>query len=814
MRARLSFFMLAVSTAMPLIAQPAAQPSAPATIAARVRGLDKRDGLVPLYIDDKQGKIFFELGRDSLRLILTQQLSTGLGSNPVGLDRGGGGGNDIVRFERNGDRILVVFENWNYRSSLASNPEHARSVAESFAYSTVASLPVIAEEDGRVLVDATEFLFRDWQDVSGTLQRAGEGQYSLSRERSSLYKPYTRGFPNNTEIDLSLSFVAAGRPGRVVSSIVPDGRALTLRQHLSFVKLPDEGYRPRPLDPRVSFFGIQFHDFAQPIQGTLEQRWINRFRLTRQNPRDASSPIANPIVYYVDRGIPEPLRAATVEGAKFWEQAFDRAGLRGGFVVRDLPEGADPMDIRYNMVLWINRNERGWSFGGATSDPRTGENLKGIAHMDSHRNRTAYNIYAALMGVDPSPVDTHYVLGRVRQVTAHEIGHTLGMAHNYIASTNERASVMDYPAPRIRLDASGQIDMSKAYDLGPGVFDVFAVRWGYGIFPPESERDSLDAIVREGLRAGLRFMSDGDARPDFSSDPRNNLWDDAASAADFLTHQMAVRKVALARFGERNVRTGEPLGTLQERFVPLYMFHRWGLNSAVKAVGGMEYSYAVRGDGQQATKAVDAAMQRKALGLLLSAISPAELAIPDSVVTLLAPRPFGWQGSVELFDSRTRPAFDEMSTARTLAQFVIDGLLQRDRAGRLVTQTWRQSGALSLGETIDRLTVATFGTRPGNAREGALLRVTSRALVDRLILLAADSNAAPDVRAIANQSLTRLQSVPLAGARTSLEDRAHIAALRRDIALWLTEGEVPPLTMALRAPPGDPFGEDDEWWWR
>ena len=788
---------------------PPAQP--PATIAARTRGMDKRDGFVPVYLDDRQGKIFLEIARDSMRIIIAQQLSTGLGSNPVGLDRGGGGGSDVARFERNGDRLLVIFENWNYRSSLSGNAEHGRGIQESFAYSTVGSLPIVAEEDGRFLVDATEFVLRDWQDVVGTLQRSGEGPYTLARDRSSVSKAYTRGFIGTTELDMALTFVAAGRPGRVVSSIVPDGRAFTLRQHLSLVKLPDDGYRPRALDPRAPFFGIQFHDFGQPPQAPLEQRWINRFRLLRQNPGDASSPIVNPIVYYVDRGIPEPLRAATVEGAKFWEQAFDQAGLRGGFQVRDLPEGADPMDIRYNMVLWINRNERGWSFGGSSSDPRTGENLKGIAHMDSHRNRTAYNIYAALMGTEPSPLDTHYVLGRVRQVTAHEIGHTLGMAHNYIASTSSRASVMDYPAPRIRLDARGEIDLSQAYDLGPGAFDVWAVQWGYGIFAPNAEGDSLAAIVREGLRKGYVFMSDGDARPDFASDPRNNLWDDAESATAFLEHQMQVRRVAMQRFGERNIRVGEPVGTLQERFVPLYMFHRWGVNSAVKAIGGMEYSYAVRGDGQQATHPVDAAVQRKALAMLLKSISPAELAIPDTVVTLLAPRPFGWSGSVELFDSKVRPAFDEIGTARTLAQFVIDGILQKDRAARLVQLAWRSRDALTLGQTIDAMIAATFGVRAATHRDSALVRVTSRALVDRLVLLAADSTAAPDARAVANHTLRRL--LALAGSRETqggLEHRAHMAALRRDIAVWLDRGEIPALTLALRAPPGDPFGDDEE----
>ncbi|HEX4935117.1 MAG TPA: zinc-dependent metalloprotease, partial [Gemmatimonadaceae bacterium] len=385
---------------------------------------------------------------------------------------------------------------------------------------------------------------------------------------------------------------SSGRPGNIVSQILPDPRAMTLRQHLSLVQLPSPDYRPRALDPRVGYFGITFKDYAQPIQRPLQQRWISRHRLERVNPADPASPIKDPIVYYVDRGIPEPVRTATLEGAKFWEEAFDRAGLKGGFRAELLPEGADPMDVRYNVVQWVNRNERGWSIGGALGDPRTGEMLKGMARLDSHRARTDYNLYAGLMGAAEAAADTAFVLARVRQVTSHEIGHTLGLSHNYIASTYERGSVMDYPPPRVRLGANGEIDIAKAYDRGPGPYDVWAIHWGYGIFPPASERDSLEAIVRDGLRRGFLYLSDNDARPEFASDPRVNLWDDAATPAEFLGHQMAVRRVAIDRFGLRNIRPGDPVTLLQERFAPVYFMHRFAVNSLAKTVGGVEYANA------------------------------------------------------------------------------------------------------------------------------------------------------------------------------------------------------------------------------
>jgi hypothetical protein len=431
--------------------------------------------------------------------------------------------------------------------------------------------------------------------------------------------------------------------------------------------------------------------------------------------------------------------------------------------------------------------------------------------MDSHRNRTDYNIYASLVGAAPPAADTAFILARIRQVTAHEIGHTIGMAHNYIASTYERGSVMDYPAPRVRLNAEGEIDLSAAYDRGPGEYDVWAVRWAYGIFPPATEGDSLNAIVREGLRKGYLFLTDGDSRPDFASDPRTNLWDDAATEIDFLRHQTDVRRVAMRRFGLGNLRPGEPVALLQERFAPLYFFHRFAINSATKAIGGMEYTNAVVGDGQQATRTVSAARQRRALAALVAGLQPAELAIPDTVLTLLAPRAFGFGGApVELFGTRTRPAFDELGAARTLAQMIVDGILQRERAARLVQQSAYGDRPLTLAETIDALVAGTWGgAAPASAKLAGIRRVTQRAVADRLILLAADSNAAPEVRAMAELKIAELRQRAQSQSRAgSVEQRAHYASMANDFARWIDRREVPALSPALRPPPGDPFGED------
>jgi hypothetical protein len=792
-------------------AQATTTPGAPvaSSISTRTTGMDRRDGFLPIYLDGRQGRILLEIPHDSTRALLLTTQATGLGSNPIGIDRGSDGQTYVVRFDRNGDRVLLVLENWSYRSS-SGNPDQARSVAEAFPPSTVASLPLLADENGRLLVDMTEIAMRDWNNVAGTLAQSQQGTYSVARDRSKIYTPYTKAFPDNSEIDVALTFATTGRPGNTVETIVPDGRALTLRQHLSLVKLPDGAFRPRALDPRVGYFGVEFNDYAQPIQAPLRVRWAARHRLERVNPSDPNSPIKNPIHYYVDRGIPEPLRSATLEGVKWWEDAFDRAGLKGGFKVELLPEGVDPMDARYNVVQWENRNERGWSVGGALEDPRTGEIIKGMARLDSHRARTDYNLYAGLMGASASPADTAFVLARVRQVSAHEVGHTLGLAHNYIASTYERASVMDYPPPRVRLDANGRIDLSQAYGVGPGPYDVWAIHWGYGTFTPSTERDSLRAIIADGLKHGYLYLSDADARPEFGSDPRVNLWDDAATPLDFLETQTAVRRVAIKQFGERNIRPDEPITLLQERFAPVYFFHRFALNGTSKAIGGMEYSNAVRGDAQQATRAVPYQQQVDALRLMLDALRPEELAIPDTVLTLMAPGANAVTPTVELFGSRTRPAFDELGAARSLAQMIVDMILQRDRAARLVEFATRGAGPhLTLAATIDKLTAETWdGPIPASAKLAALQRVTQRAVIEKLLTLSADSAAATEVRAMAELKVADLRAkakAKQAAARTD-EARAHWLSIVNDCTRWIEKRELPKLSPALVPPPGDPFG--------
>lgn len=811
MRLRLIATLLVLTAAVSSAQTPrpaaAKAPAVGTNIGEKTAGYLKRDGFIPIYLNDTTGKILLEIPRDSFPALMVTMQATGLGSNPIGIDRGGGGETRVVNFRRNGDHVYVVFANTRYRGA-ANSPEHQRTVDESFPPSTVAAMPLLAEQDGKLLVDATDFFIRDWTDVAATLLSSRQGTYAVAKDRSSIDWSKTKAFPKNSDVDVALTFATNGRPGSIVGRITPDGSAVTLHEHVSLIQLPDDQFKPRAADPRVGYFGVTFNDYAQPIDLPLQQNWIDRHRLERVNPNDPNSPIKNPIVYCVDPGIPEPIKTATLEGVKWWEQAFDDAGLKGGFKVDFCPDSVDMMDSRYNVLVWENRNERGWSVSAAISDPRTGEIVKGVSRLDSHRARTDYNLYAALMGAAKSPADTHFVLARVRQVSAHEIGHTLGLAHNYIASTYGRASVMDYPPPRATLDKNGNIDLSDAYAVGPGAYDVWAIHWGYGIFPAGTTKDSLKAIIAYGLKKGYLYLSDADARPEFGSDPRTNLWDDQSTATAFLKNQMDVRRVALAKFGLRNLRTGEPIAMLQQRLAPLYFFHRFALSTLTKTIGGMTYANAVVGDGEQSTTPIPGAEQRVALHMLLGAMQPSELAIPDTVLTLMTPNAGQVTPRVELFGGHTQPAFDELAAARTLSQMIVDMVLLPERAARLVTFANRGPNMLTLDETIDSLIGGTWNRPvPASGKMAALQRVTQRAVADRLLLLAADTTAGAEVRAIVELKVKDLQPVAARRSATgSVVARAHWYAIAGDFQRWIDRRELPKPTEALIAPPGDPFG--------
>jgi len=806
------------------------------------RGLQKLDGYFPLYWDAEAGKLLLEIGRFDSEFLYQVSLPTGVGSNPLGLDRGQLGETRVVRFERVGPKVLMVEPSQRFRA-LTPDAAERRAVEESFARSIIWGFRVEAAEGGRVLVDATPFFLRDAHGVADRLRESNQGQYRLDESRSAVYLPRTKSFPRNTEVEATLTFTTEGRPGPLVRDTVPTPQSLTLRQHHSFVELPDAGYRPRPLDPRVGVFAIEFYDYASPFTEPIEKRWIVRHRLEKRDPRAAVSEAVKPIVYYVDNGTPEPIRSALVEGASWWAAAFEAAGFRNAFQVKILPADADPMDARYHMINWVHRSTRGWSYGGSITDPRTGEVIKGNVTLGSLRIRQDYLLGTGLVPVfgvegrrgagatgagcelgaafmesdylaqlDPASDVGRMSLARIRQLSAHEVGHTLGLSHNFAASTYGRASVMDYPAPLVEI-RGGKLDLSNAYAVGIGAYDKFAIRYAYTQFPAGAdEAAGLERVVGEGVRAGMLFISDADARPPGAAHPLANLWDNGDDPIRMLRHEMEVRRIGLAQFGLGNVPAGTPLSLLEAKLLPLYLHHRFQLQAAVKSVGGVYYTYALKtaAGGTSPTevqRVVPAARQREALAAVLDTIGTEELALPRRLLELIPPRAFGYEGGThELFARRTDPVFDPVAAATIAADLAVSRLLDPSRAARLIHYHTLDRANPDFEEVTNALLGRTWeAAAPADAYHASLLRAVQSLVVTRLMDLAADDEAAPQVRAVASGALRRLAQGRLKGAAPAGAGwDAHYRATAEEIERFLAR---PDATRKRTPPPPIPAGE-------
>ena len=625
-----------------LTAWPAAAQTDMPSIAEHTAGMQQIDGFVPMYWDESTGTLWLEISRFDTEILYLTGLSAGLGSNDIGLDRGQTRSRLVV-FERVGPKIFMVQRNYQFRAD-TNNTDERTAVEDAFARSVLWGFTAAAESGARVLVDATGFLLRDAHGVIPRLRQ--DGQYSLDESRSALHLARTKGFPKNTEIDVMLTFTAApegrgGGPGSRnvrragVADVTPAAEAVTLRQHHSLVELPDEGYTPRAYDPRSGFGSVSWTDYAAPLGGSLVKRFIRRHRLEKRDPTARVSEPIEPIVYYLDRGTPEPVRSALLEGARWWNQAFEAAGYRDAFRVELLPEGADNFDIRYNVINWVHRSTRGWSSGGSITDPRTGEIIKGVVTLGSLRVRQDYLIAEGLLspyagGDEMPPQMSEMALARIRQLSAHEVGHTLGLGHNYYASELGRVSVLDYPHPLITLDENGDIDVSDAYDVGIGEWDKVTIDYGYQDFPAGTDEGlALERILNEAWDRDLIYLTN----QDLDAHPRVHQWANGTDPAAELERMLEVRRVALDQFGERAIRRDVPMATIEEALVPLYLHHRYQVDAAASALGGMHYIYAMRGDGREPVRAVPASEQRAALDALMSTINPSVLQFPTRCCT-------------------------------------------------------------------------------------------------------------------------------------------------------------------------------------
>ena len=790
------------------------------TITERVAAMQKFPGYFPLYWDAKAGRLWLEIDKWNSDFLYVESLPAGLGSNDIGLDRGQLGQAHIVRFERIGPKVLLIASNQGYRAN-SDNADERRAVKDAFAESTLWGFEVGAEEGSRALVDATGFYLRDVHGVPGTLQRNQQGQFRLDPTRSAFYLANTKNFPKNTEVETTLTFTTEGEAGPLVRSVTPNAQALTVREHVSFVELPPPGFKPRVNDPRAGFFGIQFMDFATPISEPIVKRYIDRHRLQKKDPSAAISEPVKPIVYYVDRGAPEPVRSALIEGASWWNQAFEAAGYKNAFRVEVMPEDADPMDVRYNVIQWVHRSTRGWSYGSSLSDPRTGEIIQGRVSLGSLRDRQDFLIAQSLLapyGTDKSVVDKimqQVVLARLRQLAAHEVGHTLGLQHNFAASTTARASVMDYPAPLVKLGPDGLADFSDAYTKGIGDWDKVAITYGYQDFPKgTNETAALDKIISDASTRGLRYLTDQDARPPGAASSYTHLWDNGPNAIDGLTNTMKVRTAALYRFGENNIREGAPMATLEDVLVPLYMYHRYQVEAVAKLVGGEDYTFSLRGKGDKNPQIVAPEEQWRALTAVLDTLKPHNLVLPESLLKLIPPRPPGYGRNREDFRIRTSPTFDALAPAEAYANHVSEFLFNQERAARLVEFHSRSVLNPSLTEVFDKILQETFYTSARGGYEAEIQRTVDAVLLNDLMALAANERASNQVRAIAEMKLDQLKdwATTQAGMTREQTQKAFLVYMANQIRRFQDDPKKMNLTKPNEPPDGQPIGSD--WWER
>jgi len=794
-------------------------PMAPAqggAIAEKTKDAQKLAGYFNLYWDAKAGKLWLEIDKWDTEFLYQSGLTAGVGSNDIGLDRGQLGETRIVRFERSGPKILLVQENLNFRA-VSKDAYEQRAVRESFAESVIGGFVAAAEDNGHVLVDATDFFLRDAHGVSKALKRAKQGAFRLDGARSAIYLPNTKNFPLNTEVEATLTFTG-DEPGPWLREVTPDPSAITVRQHHSFVELPRPGYQPRVYDPRSSFFGISYMDYATPLSEPIVKRFTARHRLEKKNPAAAMSEAVQPIVYYLDRGAPEPIRSALLEGARWWNQAFEAAGYQDAFRVELLPEGADMMDLRYNVIDWVHRATRGWSYGASVIDPRTGEIIKGHVTLGSLRVRQDYLIAEGLLAPyeknkPVSPKMQEMALARLRQLAAHEVGHTLGLMHNYSASTVNRSSVMDYPPPLIKLSRDGSIDLSDAYATGIGEWDKVSIAWGYQDFPNGTdEQTALNRILMDGYGKGLRYLTDQDARPAGSSSSLAHLWDSGGNAVDELNRLMRVRAAALKRFGENNIREGAPLATIEDSLVPVYLLHRYQVEAASKFIGGMDYTFALRGDGEIPTTIVAPAEQRRALRAVLETVEPSALGLPEPLLAMIPPRPPHYERGREHFKIHTSPAFDALAPAEAAAEHTLQFLFNPERAARLVEFHARDRANPGLPEVLDAVLAATWKAPHAAGYLGEVARVVDDVVLYDLLTLAANDRATQEVRAVASLEAEQLRGW-LQGAKAAAADtaqRAHLAYAAAQIEQFQKDPAKLQLPPPSEPPDGPPIGDDQD----
>ena len=779
-------------------------------------GMQKMDGFLPLYWDEDMGELWMEVPELNQEMIHYVGYGAGLGSNDLGLDRGALRGSRMVKFEKVGRKILMVQPNYQFRA-ITDNLSEVRAVRDAFARSVLWSFAAEAQTGDRVLVNATQFLLRD---AINAAQRMQPGTYRLDTDRSSIYMEMTNSFPTNTEMEAELTFVqqpgsgGGGRGGfgggnsnfEGVGSVAATGEAASIRMHHSFVQVPDDNYVPRAFNSQAGYGAVTYQDYAVPLGEPMTQRFIRRHRLEKKNPSARMSEAVEPIVYYLDPGTPEPIRSALLDGARWWNQAFEAAGYIDAFQVAMRPDSISPLDARYNVINWVHRSTRGWSTGGSVTDPRTGEIIKGVVTLGSLRIRQDYMIAEGLLspyenGDETPPELAEWSLARIRQLSAHEVGHTIGLGHNYYNSVAGRISVMDYPHHLVNLNSDGSLDYSEVYDVDIGEWDKVAVNYGYREFPAgTNETEELNRMLEVARGDDILYMSN----QDIATTPQADQWANGNDVGVELNRMMDVRAAAMRRFGEKAIQSGAPMATIEETLVPLYLHHRFQVESTASAVGGVEYTYAVRGDGLQPFQRVSAQAQNAAIDALMRTLELSELKIPDHILSLIPPRPPGYGPHREMFPRYTGSAFDAVTPAVVAASHTVNFLLEQSRAARLVEQKALDPNLPGLRDVLSRLFDATLGAETDSPYDLSVKRAVVGVVVDRVKWLAVNSPMM-EVRGIASSTLEMVSEV----LGSSEQQEGSLAGfLVRDIKRFLNRpAENFREINQVSPPPGAPIGQ-------
>ena len=768
----------------------------------------KHEGYVTFYYDESTDKIFLQIENLHQEFLYVNSLSEGIGSNDIGLDRGQLGNTRIVKFMKAGNKLLLIQPNQDYRA-ITDNLEEKKSVEQAFAKSVIHGFVIKETNQGKYLVDATSFFMRDAHGVQGRLSARKQGSYSLDKSRSAISLERTKAFPKNVEFDVMLTFKGSPKSSNI-RSVTPTASLITVNQHHSFIELPDGSYKPRKFDPRSGSNAMSYLDYATPVNESITKRFIYRHRLEKKNPEASKSEAVEPIIYYLDRGTPEPVRSALLDGARWWNQAYEAIGYTNAFQVKMLPEGADLLDVRYNVIQWVHRSTRGWSYGSSVSDPRTGEIIKGHVSLGSLRIRQDFLIAQALQAPYAND-DTsdqfalEMALARIRQLSAHEVGHTIGLAHNFAASTKGRSSVMDYPHPTLSLKDK-KVDFTNAYDTKIGDWDKVAIAYSYGEYTGDEDA-SLNKLLDDAFKNGARFITDQDARPQGSAHAYAHLWDNGANVSTELDNLLAIRKHAIANFSIDNIKTNQPYSVLEDVFVPLYFFHRYQTEGVTKVIGGLDYSYALKGDGSTIVKRVPGKTEKKALVSVLKTLNVEELAIPKKLLNLFPPRAFNYGRTRESFKSKTGVAFDPFGAVETASAMTLELLLHPERVTRLVQHKSLDNSQLGLVEVLDEVIANSIQKSYKDSYYQELQNVVNYQVLNQLFHLSSNKDMYWQVNAIVNDKIDKINLLLKNSKETGIQKMYH-----KEMIQMISNFKKNPIKFKKpqtpKIPDGSPIGSD------